>query len=338
MSSADEDAAAVDAVVKPKVEYVEQFIQKMRADGKYDEGIASLSAFEISKLLDEALMGKDLTKYTADSDETYNAFFEAYKKREVRQLDDLDFNPFPKNKQTNFLVKYLGRSNFYNLLLILVMYPVVTDIMQAFVNLLLKDGVTHFKVQDILAVRTPHNPFLQQPDSSPFVPISLSYMATLVDNAVKKLQGKPIPEINDVNVNIKQFYEFSYGALYEYFKNYLRIKNIEPASFVVDQEFTELVSLPIILTFKLFMFPILNKLCELNQYEETHEDVKNIDFMDLVIKRKPEMVLSLAAPSSFDGGRRSYQKKNRTNKRLKKNTRIKNKKKCSSSRKYIKNI
>ena len=52
-----------------------QFIQKMRADGKYDKGIASLSAVEIRKLLDEALMGKDLTKYTADSDETYNAFF-----------------------------------------------------------------------------------------------------------------------------------------------------------------------------------------------------------------------------------------------------------------------
>jgi len=287
----------------------------------------------------------------------------------MSEIEDTWSSTDRSKRQTKFLVKYLGQSNFSNLLKILAMYPVVKDIMQAFVNLLLKDGVTHFQVQAILAVHIPHNTFLQQPVSSPLVPISLSYMATLVDDAVKELQGRtPIPAINAVNDKIKEFYEFSYHALYEYFENYLRIKNIEPASQFVDQSFIEFVSLPIILTFKLFMFPILNKLCELNQYEETHEDVKNIDFMDLLTKREPtpseykdmKKFFFVTAKTLADqrrsfakavfveqtkgqdqddnynyGGRRS-QKKNRTNKRLKKNTRIKNKKKCSSSRKIHK--
>ena len=290
----------------------------------------------------------------------------------MSQIEDPWSSTDRSKRQTKLLVKYLGQSNFSNLLKILAMYPVVKDIMQAFVNLLLKDSVTHFQVQAILAVHIPHNTFLQQPVSSPLVPISLSYMATLVDDAVKELQGRtPIPAINAVNDKIKEFYEFSYRALYEYFKNYLRINNIEPASPFVDLAFIEFVSQPIILIFKLFMFPILNKLCELNQYEETHEDVKDIDFMDLLTKREPtpseyedmKKFFFVPAKTLADqrrrfakavfveqtkgqdqdqddnynyGGRRSYQKKNRTNKRLKKNARIKNKKKGSSSRKIHK--
>ena len=290
----------------------------------------------------------------------------------MSKIEDPWYSTVKTRRETIFLVKYLGQRNFSNLLKICFLYRVVMDIMQSFVNLLLKDSVTHFKVQAAPAPAHIYRPL--EPDLS-LVPISLDYMKHLVgvsaEYSAKELEGNPNPRfvISNDNDKIKKFYEFSYDALLEDFKNTLKINNIEPASFVVDQEFREYVSWPIIYIFQDFMFPVLNKLCELNQYQETHEDVKNIDFMDLLTKREPtpteykdmkkfffvpEKTLarqrSSFARAVFDkqtqgqedeyeyGGRRSYQKKNRTNKRLKKNTRIKNKKKCSSSRKYIKNI
>jgi hypothetical protein len=279
----------------------------------------------------------------------------------MSKIEDPWYSTVKTRRETIFLVKYLGQRNFSNLLKICFLYRVVMDIMQSFVNLLLKDSVTHFKVQAAPIYRDPLEPDLS------LVPISLDYMKHLVGASAEELEGKRRFVISNDNDKIKKFYEFSYNALLEDFKNTLKINNIEPASFVVDQEFREYVSWPIIYIFQDFMFPVLNKLCELNQYQETHEDVKNIDFMDLLTKREPtpteykdmkkfffvpEKTLarqrSSFARAVFDkqtqgqedeyqyGGRRSYQKKNRTNKRLKKNTRIKNKKKCSSSRKIHK--
>ena len=302
-------------------------------------------------------------------------------------------------RQTKFLVKYLGQSNFSKLLQVLAMYPVVKDIMQAFVTLLLKDSVTHFQVQAMLVSsslpmsRQSHDAFImQQPDSSPLVPISLHYMATLLDDAVKQLEGtKPRPDINDANNKIKEFYIFSYDALIEYIENCLIKLKIEKGAPFLSEEFIEFVSMPILRIFKFCMFPILNKLCELNQYKETHEEVKYIDFIDLLTRTQPtpseyeeinkeikavaeikaaaaaaEIKAAAAAaavkaaqvkpladqrrrfaeiafettksPDDRYGGRRSYLKKNRTNKRLKKNVRIKNKKKYSSSRKIHKKM
>lgn len=278
----------------------------------------------------------------------------------MSKIKDPWYSTERSRRQTIFLVKYLGQRNFSNLLKIFVLYRVVMDIMQSFVNLLLKHSVTHFKVQAAPAsiYRDPLEPDLS------LVPISLDYMKKLVVESAEELTGEPRPVINNDNEKLKEFYTFSYHALLEDFKNSLKINKVDPASFVIDQEFFEYVSWPIIYIFQDFMFPVLNKLCELNQYQETHEDIKNIDFMDLLTKKEPTPIeyknmipaKTLAdqrrrfARAVFDeqtkgqdqddeyqyGGRRSYHKKNRTNKRVKKNTRIKNKKKCSSSRKIHK--
>lgn len=278
----------------------------------------------------------------------------------MSKIEDPWYSTVKTRRETIFLVKYLGQRNFSNLLKICFLYRVVMDIMQSFVNLLLKDSVTHFKVQAAPIYRDPLEPDLS------LVPISLEYMKHLVGASAEELEGEERPVISNDNDKIKKFYEFSYDALLEDLKNILKINKIEPASFVINQEFREYVLWPIMYIFQDFMFPVLNKLCELNQYQETHEDVKNIDFMDLLTKREPtpteyedmkkfffvpEKTLarqrSSFARAVFDkqtqgqedeyeyGGRRSYQKKNRTNKRLK-NPRIKNKKKCSSSRKIHK--
>ena len=182
-------------------------------------------------------------------------------------------------RQTQFLVKYLGQSNFSKLLQTLAMYPVVKDIMQAFVVLLLKDGVTHFQVY----FDKPPEYFEQR--SLPLVPISLYYMSNhLLTGVVHELQGKPKPEINHVDKKIQDFYIFTYDKFLTYIEDCLRTRNMEP---IIDSDFLYFISNPIIISFKKFIFPVLNKLCELNQYEETHEDVKNIDFIDLLTKKQP---------------------------------------------------
>jgi len=185
------------------------------------------------------------------------------------------------NRQTKFLVKYLGISNFSKLLQTFAMYPVVKDIVQAFVTLLLKDGVTHFEVQ----IDKPPEYFEQR--GSPLVPISLYYVANyLLTGAVSQLQEKPKLAITHTNHKIKEFYIFTYDALLAYIKNCLSIMGMDPIP-IVDMQFVEFISNPIIIIFKKFIFPVLNKLCELNQYEETHEDVKNIDFIDLLTRKQP---------------------------------------------------
>ena len=185
------------------------------------------------------------------------------------------------NRQTKFLVKYLGISNFSKLLQTFAMYPVVKDIVQAFVTLLLKDGVTHFEVQ----IDKPPEFFEQR--GSPLVPISLYYVADyLLTGAVSQLQEKPKLAITHTNHKIKEFYIFTYDALLAYIKNRLSIMGMDPIP-IVDAQFVEFISNPIIIIFKIFIFPVLNKLCELNQYEETHEDVKNIDFIDLLTRKQP---------------------------------------------------
>ena len=184
-------------------------------------------------------------------------------------------------RQTEFLVKYLGQSNFSKLLQTFAMYPVVKNIVQEFVTLLLKDGVTHFEVK----IDKPPEHFEQR--GSPLVPISLYYVAkNLLTGAISQLQEKPKMAITHTNDKIKEFYIFTYDALLAYIKDCLSIMGMEPIP-NVDAHFIEFISNPIIIIFKNFIFPILNKLCELNQYEETHEDVKNIDFIDLLTRKQP---------------------------------------------------
>ena len=61
-----------------KMKYVDETIDKM----KY---VGDLSRFDILNLLREALIGKDLNEYTADSDKTYQAFLEVYHNRKQGQ-------------------------------------------------------------------------------------------------------------------------------------------------------------------------------------------------------------------------------------------------------------
>ena len=57
-----------------QMKYVDVTIKKM----KY---VGDLSRIDILKLLREALLGKDLNEYTADSDQTYQAFLKVYHNR-----------------------------------------------------------------------------------------------------------------------------------------------------------------------------------------------------------------------------------------------------------------
>ena len=57
-----------------QMKYVEETRKKM-------EDVGDLNRTDILNLLREALMGKDLTKYTADSDETYQEFLKVYHDR-----------------------------------------------------------------------------------------------------------------------------------------------------------------------------------------------------------------------------------------------------------------
>ena len=62
-----------------QMKYVGVIKKNLTYKGEYT---SELSEKDILLLLREALRGKDLTKYTADSHDTYQAFLEAYKKRE----------------------------------------------------------------------------------------------------------------------------------------------------------------------------------------------------------------------------------------------------------------
>ena len=61
-----------------QMKYVDVTIKKM----KY---VGDLSRTDILNLLREALLGKDLNEYTADSDKTYQAFLKVYHNRKQGQ-------------------------------------------------------------------------------------------------------------------------------------------------------------------------------------------------------------------------------------------------------------
>lgn len=71
MSSAEDEDKSEGRLMQlspqEQMKYVDETIDKM----KY---VGDLSRFDILNLLREALIGKDLNEYTADSDKTYQAF------------------------------------------------------------------------------------------------------------------------------------------------------------------------------------------------------------------------------------------------------------------------
>lgn len=197
-------------------------------------------------------------------------------------------------KQTYFLVKYLGRRNFYKLLQTLTMYPVVKDIMQSFIDLILKDGLTKFNPHIVSS-----NTHLQEAQKlAPNLPISLEYLIEEMERAqenqskdyhsLPSLPPQPPPHVSP---SVNNFYSFYYNRILKYLQN-IHKQEVElglrtPDNFRVNQRFIIYVSGPLVNIFRDFMFPILNKLCELNQYQETHEYIKNIDFTDLLKKSQP---------------------------------------------------
>lgn len=289
-------------------------------------------------------------------------------------------------KQTYFLVKYLGRINFSKLLQVLTMYPVVKDIMQSFIDLILKVGLTKFNAHIVSS-----NSYYQQAQElTPNLPISLEYLLYELDRARKNqsndyysrpsLPPQPPPYVSP---SVNQFYSFYYDRIFKYLQN-IHNQDVdnglyEAGNYINDQRFITYVSNPLVVIFRDFMFTILDKLCELNQYQETHEYIKDIDFTDLLKRFQPSdaeyqdlerqankefkeaaekikqeekslersssnvRLKSLAeqrrnfSRSAFDatserddtyGGKRKYQKKNRT----KINKKCKNKTKCLTTR------
>jgi hypothetical protein len=197
-------------------------------------------------------------------------------------------------KQTYFLVKYLGRRNFYKLLQTLTMYPVVKDIMQSFIELILKNGLTKFNPHIVSS-----NTYLQEAQNlAPNVPISLKYLIEEMERARKNqsndyhsLPSLPPQPPPHVSPSVNNFYSFYYNRILKYLQN-IHKQEVElglstPDDFTIDQRFITYVSFPLLTIFRNFMFPILDKLCELNQYQETHEYIKNIDFTDLLKRSQP---------------------------------------------------
>lgn len=82
MSSAEDEYKSEGRLMQlnpqEQMKYVDATINKM----KY---VGDLSRIDILNLLREALKGKDLNEYTADSDQTYQAFLKVYHNRKQGQ-------------------------------------------------------------------------------------------------------------------------------------------------------------------------------------------------------------------------------------------------------------